>query len=221
MAPSPASLGLAALLAAATPLALAASPRTTMPISVEAESSDFDYKNSVLVFSRVRITQGDARVEAERATATGLEFENSQWRFEGQVRITAEGGFLSSDTATVRFVDNQIAGADVSGSPARFAQQQGERRAEGHAQQIDYDLASGRVRLAGEAWLSDGNNEIRGNTLVYSMREERVLAEAAEQGGEPVRITINPKTPPGERKPAAEEQKPPPREQNPRPEGEQ
>ena len=29
------------------------------------------------------------------------------------------------------------------------------------------------------------------------MREERVVAEAGEQGGQPVRITINPKAPPG------------------------
>ena len=63
--------------------------------------------------------------------------------------------------------------------------------------QIDYDLASGRVRLSGDAWLSDGSNQITGSTLVYSMREERVVAEAGEQGGRPVRITINPKAPPG------------------------
>ncbi len=30
------------------------------------------------------------------------------------------------------------------------------------------------------------------------MREERVVAEAGEQGGQPVRITINPKAPPGQ-----------------------
>ena len=198
------SLALAALLAAAAPLALAASPRASMPISVEADSSDFDYKNGVLVFSRVRISQGDARVEADRATATGLEFENSQWRFEGQVRITAEGGFLASDVATVRFVGNEIADAEVAGSPARFSQQRGEQHAEGRADRIDYDLTSGRVRLAGEAWLSDGTNEISGSTLVYSMREERVVAEASEQGGQPVRITINPKAPPEGKRPPEE-----------------
>ena len=203
MAYSSPSLALAALLAVAAPLALAASPRASLPITVEAESSDFDYKNGVLVFSRVRITQGDARVEADRATATGLEFENSSWRFEGQVRINAEGGSLASDAATVRFVNNEISSALVTGSPARFTQERGERRAEGRAQSIDYELASGKVRLVGDAWLSDGNNDITGSTLVYSMREERVLAEAGEQGGKPVRITINPKSPPGEKPPEA------------------
>jgi lipopolysaccharide transport protein LptA len=207
MAASLHSLTLGVLLAAGAPLAMAASPRAALPISVEAESSDFDYKNGVLIFNRVRITQGDAQVEANRATATGLEFENSRWRFEGKVRIRAEGGSLASDLATVRFVDNEIQSAEVTGSPATFAQQRGEQRAEGRAQRIDYDLENGRVRLSGGAWLSDGSNEITGSTLVYSMREERVVAEAGEQGGQPVRITINPKSPPGDKAPQPGEPK--------------
>ena len=207
MAASLHSLALGVLLAAGAPLALAANPRASLPISVEAESSDFDYKNGVLIFNRVRITQGDAQVEANRATATGLEFENSRWRFEGKVRIRAEGGSLASDLATVRFVDNEIQSAEVTGSPATFAQQRGEQRAEGRAQRIDYDLENGRVRLSGGAWLSDGSNEITGSTLVYSMREERVVAEAGEQGGQPVRITINPKSPPGDKAPQPGEPK--------------
>jgi lipopolysaccharide transport protein LptA len=172
-------------------------PRTDLPITVEAQSSDFDYKNGVLVFSHVVITQGDARVEADHATATGLNFESSRWRLEGNVEIKAEGGSLASDLATVNFQDNEISVAQVVGAPAHFSQKRDDRSAEGRANQIDYDLASGRVRLSGGAWLSDGSNEITGTTLVYSLREERVVAEAGEQGGKPVRITINPKAPPG------------------------
>jgi lipopolysaccharide transport protein LptA len=194
MAASIPSLALGTLLFAAAAAAHAASPRAALPISVEAESSDFDYKNGVLVFSRVVITQGDARVEADRATATGLEFENSKWRLEGHVQIRAEGGSLSSDLATVSFAANEISVAEVAGTPASFVQQRGEQRAEGRANRITYDLATGRVRLGGDAWLSDGNNQITGSTLVYSVREERVVAEAGEQGGQPVRITINPKS---------------------------
>ena len=197
MASSTRRLTLAALLLATAVMAQAASPRAVLPISVEAQSSDFDYKNGVLVFTRVVITQGDARVEADRATATGLNFESSRWRLEGNVRIRAEGGSLSSDLATVSFENDEISVAQVVGAPASFAQQRGNRSAEGRARQIDYDLTSGRVRLSGDAWLSDGSNQITGSTLVYSMREERVVAEAGEQGGQPVRITINPKAPPG------------------------
>jgi lipopolysaccharide transport protein LptA len=187
MAASTPSLTLAALLLAAVAPVHAATPRAVLPISVEAESSDFDYKNGVLVFTSVVITPGDARVE----------FENSKWRLEGHVRIQAEGGYLASDLATVSFAANEISVAQVTGTPASFSQQRGEQRAEGRASRIDYDLASGRVRLSGGAWLSDGNNDISGSTLVYSMLEDRVVAEAGEQGGQPVRITINPKSPPG------------------------
>lgn len=187
-----------ALLALGAAAAQAAEPRTALPIDVEAESTDFDYRHGVLVFLKVRITQGESTVAADRATATGLEFVDSRWQFEGSVRIHAEGGQLASDAATVRFVNNEIAGAEVSGQPATFSQTRGERLAEGRAERIDYDLATGRVRLAGAAWLSDGRNEITGSTLVYSLRDERVLAEAGEQRGQPVRITINPRSPPGD-----------------------
>jgi lipopolysaccharide transport protein LptA len=175
-----------------------AAGRRDQPITVEADSTDFDYRNNVLVFRNVRITQGDAHVEAVQATATGLEFENSRWRFEGRFRMTAEGATLESDTATVRFVNNEIDGAEVVGSPARFRQQRGDQLAEGRADRIDYDLQSQQVRLSGDAWLSDGRNDISGSRLVYGMREQRVLAEAAEQGGQPVRITINPRPAPVE-----------------------
>lgn len=197
-ASSPSLLSAAAWLLLTAVAAQAATPRALAPIDVEAESSDFDYRNGVLVFRKVRITQGDSRVEAERATATGLEFDNSRWQFEGSVLIHAQGGRLASDAATVHFADNEIASAEATGRPATFAQTRGERRAEGRAERIDYDLGTGRVRLVGSAWLSDGRNEITGSTLVYSMRDERVLAEAGEQGGQPVRITINPKSPPGD-----------------------
>jgi lipopolysaccharide export system protein LptA len=202
---------LAALaLACALAQGAAAADRRDLPITVEADSTDFDYRNSVLVFRNVRITQGDALVEAAQATATGLDFENSRWRFEGRVRITVEDGTLESDTATVRFVNNEIEGADVAGRPARFRQQRDSQLAEGRAGRIDYDLGSQQVRLTGDAWLSDGRNEITGSRLVYGMREQRVLAEASEQGGQPVRITINPRQ-------AAE---PPPPEPEPGPEPE-
>jgi lipopolysaccharide transport protein LptA len=203
MAASSPSPALAALLLAVLPATSdAQSSRATLPISVEADSSDFDYRNGVLVFRRIRVTQGDASVAADLATATGLEFQNSEWQFDGSVRIVAEGGTLESDTAVVRFRDNEIAFAQVTGDPATFSQQRGEQRAEGRAARIEYQLTTGRIRLTGGAWLSDGRNEITGSTLVYSMSEERIVAEAAEQGGEPVRITINPQSPPGEPPPA-------------------
>jgi lipopolysaccharide export system protein LptA len=192
--------------------ALAAPHDSQAPIDLQAASSDFDYRNNTLLFRRVKITQGTLTVEAQQARATGLEFENAAWTLEGQVRITLPDGKLASDTATVSFKDNQIVAAQVKGSPATFEQRLKDRGqlAQGRAESIDYDVRNGTVRLAGQAWLSDGQNEIRGNTLVYDIGRQRVEANpgATEPGG--VRITINPKESSTKKKDAAPGEAPPP-----------
>jgi lipopolysaccharide export system protein LptA len=190
-------LALTLLLGCLAPPAQAADPRRDQPVTVDAESSDFDYKSSRLVFNQVKITQGDIVVEATRATATGLDFIDSRWQLEGKVRITAAEGTLSSDTATVNFGNNRVTRAEIVGSPAEFTKISPQQTARGHAGRIIYDVDAGTIRLTENAWLSDGRNEIEGQTLVYSMREERVVATAREQGSQRVRIIINPKSPPG------------------------
>lgn len=172
----------------------AAAAAATEPINLEAASSDFDYRNGQLRFNRVRITQGEMSVEAAEANATGLEFENSEWRFKGDVKIKVRGGELESNEATVAFRNNEIVRARVVGEPAKFRQVSADpkKRAQGHASTIEYDVGASTVQLNGAAWLSDGQNEIRGSTLVYDIGRERVRANPgkSEPGG--VRITIRP-----------------------------
>jgi lipopolysaccharide export system ATP-binding protein len=50
--------------------------------------------------------------------------------------------------------------------------------------------------LTGAAWLSDGQNEIRGNTLIYDIGRERVQANPNEKDPGGVHITIKPKPKP-------------------------
>jgi lipopolysaccharide assembly outer membrane protein LptD (OstA) len=76
------------------------------PIDLQAASSDFDYKNNSLLFKRVKITQGDLQVLAQQASATGLDFDNSEWRLEGDVQIIVPGGKLESSEARVLFRNN-------------------------------------------------------------------------------------------------------------------
>jgi lipopolysaccharide transport protein LptA len=165
-----------------------------MPINLEAASSDFDYKKNSLVFRRVKITQGGLVVTAQQASATGLEFENSEWRLQGDVRITVPGGNLSSNEARVLFRNNAIVRASIKGEPAAFEQRlrENDQVARGQAGSIDYNVQESTVRLTGNAWLSDGQNEIRGNTLVYDVGRERVQANPNEKDPGGVRITINP-----------------------------
>jgi len=203
----------AALLAVTVAGPAAAAPLDSQaPINLEAASSDFDYRNNTLLFKRVKITQGPLTVEAQEASATGLEFVNSQWTLKGQVRITMPDGKLASDTATVSFKDNQIVRAQIRGAPAVFEQrlEKSGQLAQGRAGSIEYDVRNGTVQLAGDAWLSDGQNEIRGEKLVYDIGRQRVAANpgGTEPGG--VRITINPKEPAGQKKPAPPAEAPPP-----------
>ena len=48
------------------------------------------------------------------------------------------------------------------------------------------------MRLSGDAWLCEGNNEITSDTIVYDIAAERVLADAGEDGDGRVRIVITP-----------------------------
>ena len=165
------------------------------PIELDARSSELDYRSNTLLFRTVRIAQGALAVEADEASATGLDFKDSHWVFRGHVRITVPGGFMTSDEAHIAFANNAIATALVTGAPAAFEQRREQRVARGHASRIEYDFGAGTVKLTEDAWLSDGDTEITGRTLVYSLRDQRVLASAAAQGSERVRITITPRKP--------------------------
>jgi len=190
-------------------------PTHQLPITVDAASSEVDYRTNTVVFSQVVISQGAMRVQADHAHASGLNFANSRWTFEGHVRIdAAPSGSLRSDQAVVEFRDNHIARATASGKPAQFEQPRADSQqmARGHADEIVYDVNEGTVRLSNDAWLSDGVNEISGPLLVYNIRAQRVQAATQPGSDQRVHITITPQSAPAQPtgKPHAEPGKPPP-----------
>jgi lipopolysaccharide transport protein LptA len=200
-----------ALPALASASAAAAFPDFTgLPVSVDAASSEVDYKTNTVVFTNVIITQGTMRVQADHARATGLNFANSRWNFEGNVRIDGEQrGNLRSDQAVVEFRDNHIARATITGKPAEFEQKRAnsDQVARGHADEILYDVNDGTVRLTDDAWLSDGQTEISGPLLVYNIRQQQIQAAAAPNaaagGDQRVHISIAPHTAAATGKPEA------------------
>ena len=205
-AATPASERAAAATAAAAPSPSTggALPTRQLPITVDAASSEVDYRTNTVVFTEVVISQGAMRVQADHAHASGLNFANSRWTFEGHVRIDAEPrGSLRADQAVVEFRDNRIARATANGTPAQFEQPRADSQqmARGHANEIVYDVNEGTVRLSEDAWLTDGINEISGPLLVYNIRAQRV--QAATQSGTDQRVHIviqpqgTPTAPPG------------------------
>ena len=186
-------LACAAVAAQERPRGLA-SRSCQQPIDLEAASSDFDYKNNTLLFRRVKITQCGLQVTAQEAAASGLNFENSDWRLTGDVQIVVPDGKLTSNSAQVTFRGNQIVRAIIKGSPASFEQKLKDRDqvARGRAETIDYEVQASTVKLAGQAWLTDGQNEARSNTLIYDVGAQRVVANPDEKDPGGVHFTIVP-----------------------------
>lgn len=153
-----------------------------------------DLRTNLLVLPKVRISQDGYLIKADEARATGLNFENSRWTFTGQVEITTPEGDSKADTATVSFLGNEISTAEIVGAPATFAQRdpQNQQVAQGKAGRIDYDMSKNTVRFTQNAWISYGQNELTGESIVYDMVRQTVAADRGEKQDERVRITINP-----------------------------
>jgi len=197
--------GVLVLRVEAATAAAPASKNVLPPVSKEARklpidvaSSHVDAKGDIVVFQDIVITQGDTKVQADRAHAKGLnDFDNSHWTFEGNVRITGEQhGSLRSDEAVVEFRNKSISKATITGNPAEFEQKRADTdlTARGRAKEIVYDVTDGTVRLSDDAWLSDGHNEISGPLLVYNIREQQIEAASKPGTDQRVHIKINPNT---------------------------
>jgi lipopolysaccharide export system protein LptA len=181
--------------------AAAAAPPAQQTITLDAQSSELDLRSNNVVFRKVRISQGTMSVSADQGQATGqasgLDFDNSLWVFRGNVKITMDQGQLSADDAQINFTRKLLAKAVANGTPAEFQQRIAKtgKIARGHADTIDYDAAKGIVRLLKNAWLTDEQNEIRGESLKYNVVAQSILAESAEQGSQRVHIIITPPPP--------------------------
>jgi lipopolysaccharide transport protein LptA len=189
-------------------------PCANQEIVLEAKPLEMDYRNNNAVLRDVVITQCGVRIQAGEARITGgLNFENSHWTISGDVRITAEGGSLSSDKAIVAFRNKLISAATITGAPAKFEQQREDgTTARGHANTIDYETNTGTVSFITNAWLSYGRSEITGQQLVYNIRTQSVQPQArpgSASGDGRVRIVIQPDKPPQTLAPEKEKEKKP------------
>lgn len=185
----------AALLALLLPMAAAALlPESREPISLDAESSEYDREAGRLTFEAIRVVQGALSITADRAVANELDFGDSTWEFMGDVTISGQGSRIRSDRATLLFVDHRLARATATGSPATFAREATEslRALSGGAGTIDYDARQDTIRLTGSAFLVDGANRIQGEQLLYQLQQERLVATSDKTGEQRVQITIKP-----------------------------
>jgi lipopolysaccharide transport protein LptA len=197
-----------ALLGCASHALAAAAKVPQEPIDVTAQYEEVDGKNKTVFLRKVRIAQGNMTLTADQGqvNGTGVEgaFDNSIWVFKGAVRVTMDQGVLNSDEARVTFANKLLSYAKVTGKPATFQQKipKTDKTAHGHANNIDYDVAKGVIRLTQDAFLDNGQYEVHGESLKYDVAKQVSSAEASEQGSQRVHIIITPppkspaKTPP-------------------------
>ena len=179
----------------------APAPCANQEIVLEAKPLEMDYRNNNAVLRDVVITQCGMRIQAAEANIKGgLNFEDSKWTISGDVRITAEGGSLSSDKAIVSFRNKLISAATITGTPAQFEQKRDDgTTARGRANTIDYDTANGTVSFNTDAFLSYGRNEATGQQFVYNIRTQSLQQGQAKPGANigdgRVRFVIHPDKP--------------------------
>jgi len=156
------------------------------------------YGNSSRVDMRgLRISQGDTTIEADTASASGFDCEQSEWRLDGNVRITV--GSLRIEGTSARFVcqDDRLQQFELRGAPATFESiEPGDTRAaSGGANLLAYDDAEARLSLTGDAWLSVGSNEIVGCDLIFDVDasgDEATFWSGSTECDERIRIRISP-----------------------------
>ena len=194
MANSNDRLPLLAAVLLASALTSAAAQEDPQPISLDAESSLFDRQTNRVEFRRLTISQGDMSISADEAVATGLDFEEGEWRFTGNVTFTLESARIRADSAVMTFVDNELQTAELLGDPATL-EDLGDPDTDpvrGGARRLVYDNAGQIMRMLEGAWFASGQNEFRGCDLIYNLDQEQ-LTSGSSECGEPVVITIVPR----------------------------
>ena len=187
-------LALAAALLCATSYAQTDDLR--LPISLDADSTDYDGKSSMLMFRGLRLTQGSIGIEADEGRASKLDFEDSVWHFAGNVVIDTENGHIESEAADLKFANHQLRLATITGSPASFEMRRpnSEKVTYAEAGRLEYDFDAGVVEFSEQASITEGGNLISSNYLVYNIREQRIKAQSGGEGDPRVRITYTPGT---------------------------
>lgn len=165
-----------------------------LPMSLDAETTSYDGKNSMLMFTGLRLSQGHIGIEADEGRATRMDFEDSVWRFTGSVIINIENGRIECDAAELQFHDFQLKLATVTGSPATFEIRRSETGDVTYAEagKLVYDIASGVIEFSENATITEGGNQISSNFLVYNIAEQRINAESSGSEDGRVRITYTP-----------------------------
>lgn len=165
-----------------------------LPWDIDAESTSFDGKTSMIVFSGLRLSQGRISIEADEARATNTEGEDGSWQFTGNVIIDIQNGHIECESADLTFAQYELRQATVTGSPATFRLTRPgmDEATYAEAGKLSYNIDAGVIEFSEEAMINEGGNQISSNYLVYNIAEQRINADSAGSEDGRVRITYTP-----------------------------
>ena len=165
-----------------------------LPINIDAESTGYLADESVLTFTKLYLSQGGISISADRGEASKLDFENSTWKFEGNIRITLENGRIESDFAHLEFEGHQIKIARIQGSPAKLLIYREDQitRTSTIANRIDYDFQKSLIDFSGNVSIQEGGNQISSEYLVYNIKNQSIQAQSDSKDNSKVKITYTP-----------------------------
>jgi lipopolysaccharide transport protein LptA len=172
---------------------LAAAQSRSGPVVFDSETLTLDRQSNVFRLTKPRITQGDMRIEADRAVATGIDTDDGKWELEGHVRMEVDGIVLEADATTFSFSRQQLTRFDMRGSPASVEDRNSARRrpVRGGAASLQYDHTERTLRMAGDAVLYRGQNTIRSCSMVYDFDDESFeSADSPDCSDNRMRITV-------------------------------
>lgn len=166
-----------------------------LPISLDADSTDYDGKNSMIRFKGLRLSQGNIGIEADQGLASKLDFEDSVWRFTGNIKIDVENGHIECESADLRFSNHQLLLAEIEGVPATYELTRSDSGDTTYAEagKLRYDLVKGTIAFSDNATITEGGNQISSAYLVYNIKEQRISAQSSGNGDEKVKITYTPR----------------------------
>lgn len=170
-------------------------PTSREPIVIDSVVANIDDTTNTADFTTISVTQGGARITAERAHATDVGSKNSRWTFTGRVMITSEQrGSLWADKAIVVYRDGVLDQILATGAPVRFEQRRtgSEPADHGQADEIIYEAKQATARLRGHPQISTGSGlEMNAPMFLYQVRDGR-LQGYSDNGTQAVHIITKP-----------------------------
>ena len=171
---------------------------TDLPITIDAESTDYEGNPSILKFKKLNLSQGNIKISSDTGQASKLDFENSTWQFLGNVKITLENGVILANKTYLEFQGHQIKIANITGSKENqvileFQRQEKDHITTAMADRIDYDFEAAMIDFSGNVTIVEDGNQISSNYLVYNIEQQSIQAQSNIADNPKVRITYTPR----------------------------